>query len=107
MRQALAQRLEVVTGNLANVVGPCTVRAEHHVTLLDALGHGPQCTAGEGSPDTRLVWMSGQEDRNELAIDSPPVVRQISRQVLRDLEVAADEATRKAFGRIGAPGGPA
>jgi hypothetical protein len=91
MRKDFVRFVVVISGNLADAIGACSVWTKHDVTNLDSFGHGPKRAAGEACADTTFARVVGQKNRNEVLVKIPPGLREFFAQVLFDVEVGPDE----------------
>src|SRR5690349_19269950 len=97
MRQWCVRHIVVVAGHLADAVRSRPVGAKYHVSAFDSLRYSPQEPAGQPGTNLGLVGMCGQEDGNKFLIENAPLVRQLLRQVLGNIETGADEVPGETF----------
>ncbi len=99
MRQIPVVDVLVVTDDLANSVGACTIWAQHNVTEPQALTDDPQGTTRESRTDLGLGWVQGHPLRNVLFIEVPPCFGQVAGQVFME-EACSYEVSGEAFGGV-------
>ena len=94
MRERAGRDVLVLAEDFPDPIGSGSVRAEDVVSFPDPLRNGPKEATGEARPNFRLLGVCREPNGDVLLVERAPILGQVVLQVLKDVEVGTDKASK-------------